>query len=127
MPRFFTCSIMRCVCEGGREGISMKDFWKTFLTSNETKYRLGRTILQGVIGVIIAYLDVIVGMMAIPNEMRPMIVALVMAILSPIMSELGASIDTNDRISTTQFTFNSDSIPEMIGEKKDEEDDNTTA
>lgn len=118
---------MRCVCEGGREGISMKDFWKTFLTSNETKYRLGRTILQGVIGVIIAYLDVIVGMMAIPNEMRPMIVALVMAILSPIMSELGASIDTNDRISTTQFTFNSDSIPEMIGEKKDEEDDNTTA
>lgn len=105
MPRLFTCSIMRCVCEGGREGISMKDFWKTFLTSNETKYRLGRTILQGVIGVIIAYIDVIVGMMAIPNEMRPMIVALVMAVLSPIMSELGMNIDTNDKIASTQFIF----------------------
>ena len=96
---------MRCVCESGRKGISMKDFWKTFLTSNETKYRLGRTMLQGVIGVIIAYIDVIVGMMAIPNEMRPMIVALVMAVLSPIMSELGMNIDTNDKIASTQFIF----------------------
>lgn len=68
----------------------------TFLKSNETKYRLARTIVQGVIGVIIAYLDVIVGLMVIPNELRPMIVAMVMAILSPIMSELGAS-DSNDK------------------------------
>lgn len=105
----------------------MKDFWKTFLTSNETKYRLGRTILQGVIGVIIAYLDVVVGMMAIPNEMRPMIVALVMAILSPIMSELGASIDTNDRISTTQFTFNCDSYKEMMGVKEDGKENDTAS
>lgn len=97
----------------------MKDFWRTFLTSNETKYRLGRTILQGVIGVIIAYLDAIVGLMAIPNEMRPMIVALVMAVLSPIMSELGASIDTNDRISTTQFTFNADALDEMMEVRND--------
>lgn len=67
-----------------------------FLKSNETKYRLARTIVQGVIGVIIAYLDVIVGLMVIPNELRPMIVALVMAILSPIMSELGVS-DSNDK------------------------------
>lgn len=67
-----------------------------FLKSNETKYRLARTIVQGVIGVIIAYLDVIVGLMVIPNELRPMIVALVMAILSPIMSELGVS-DSNHK------------------------------
>lgn len=60
-----------------------------FLKSNETKYRLLRTIAQGIIGVIVAYIDVIVGVMAIPNELRPMIVALVMAILSPVMSELG--------------------------------------
>ena len=64
-----------------------------FLTSNETKYRLLRTIAQGVIGVIVAYIDVIVGVMAIPNELRPMIVALVMAVLSPIMSELGKNND----------------------------------
>ena len=58
----------------------------TFLRSNETHWRLIRTIVQGIIGVIIAYLDVILGCFAIPNEMRPMIVATVMAILSPIMS-----------------------------------------
>lgn len=58
-------------------------------SSNETKYRLIRTILQGIIGVIIANLDLIIGQVAIPTEMRPVIVALVMAILSPIMSELG--------------------------------------
>lgn len=61
----------------------------TFLTSNETKYRLARTILQGVIGVIIANLDLLIGQVSLPAEMRPVIVALVMAILSPIMSEMG--------------------------------------
>lgn len=60
-----------------------------FLKSNETKYRLLRTIAQGIIGVIISYVDVIVGVIAIPDSLRPMIVALVMAVLSPIMSELG--------------------------------------
>ena len=69
---------------------------RKFLASNETKYRLGRTILQGIIGVIVAYIDVIIGVMSIPDEFRPMIVALVMAILSPIMSELGAKTDTDE-------------------------------
>ena len=65
---------------------------KTFLTSNKTKYRLGRTILQGIIGVLIANVDLIVSYLNIPPEMKPFIVALVMAILSPIMSELGAYV-----------------------------------
>lgn len=67
-----------------------------FLKSNETKYRLARTILQGVVGVIVAYLDVIIGVLAIPNELRPFIVALVMAVLSPIMSELGNATGEED-------------------------------
>ncbi len=61
----------------------------TFLTSNETKYRLARTILQGVIGVIVANLDLLIGQVSVPAEMKPVIVALVMAVLSPIMSEIG--------------------------------------
>lgn len=61
----------------------------TFLTSNDTKYRLLRTILQGIIGVLIANLDLLIGYAAIPTELRPVIVAAVMAVLSPIMSELG--------------------------------------
>lgn len=60
-----------------------------FLTSNETRYRLLRTIAQGVIGVLIANVDLLVSGLTIPPEYKAMIVAMVMAILSPIMSELG--------------------------------------
>lgn len=60
-----------------------------FLTSNETRYRLLRTIAQGIIGVLIANVDVLVDGLTIPTEYKTMIVAMVMAILSPIMSELG--------------------------------------
>lgn len=60
-----------------------------FLTSNSASMRLARTIVQAVIGVLISYADVLVGQAAINPEMRPMIVALVMAVLSPIMAILG--------------------------------------
>lgn len=64
-----------------------------FLTSNSTSMRLARTIVQGIIGVLISYMDALVAFVTIPPEMRPMIVALVMAILSPLMAELGKSTE----------------------------------
>lgn len=67
-----------------------------FLTSNETKYRLLRTILQGVIGVIVANLDLILGYVVFDPSARALIVALVMAVLSPIMAELGKSDANNN-------------------------------
>lgn len=60
-----------------------------FLTSNETKYRLLRTIVQGILGVLIANMDVLISAIAINPTTKPVIVALVMAVLSPIMAELG--------------------------------------
>ena len=69
---------------------------KTFLKSNKTRYRLGRTILQGIVGVLIANVDLIISSLNIPPELKPVIVALVMAILSPIMSELGASAEAKE-------------------------------
>jgi len=64
----------------------------TFLTSEKTVYRMLRTICQGVIGVLVANLDLIIGFIPmIPEELRPVIVLIVMAILSPLMSELGKS------------------------------------
>lgn len=68
----------------------------TFLKSNETKYRLLRTIAQGIIGVLIANVDLLVGSFNIPTEYKTIIVALVMAILSPVMSELGAKQKEGD-------------------------------
>ena len=61
----------------------------TFLTSNETKYRLLRTILQGVIGVIITYAADLVGELNLDPVMSGALVALIMAILSPIMATIG--------------------------------------
>ena len=100
----------------------------TFLKSNETKYRLLRTIAQGVIGVIVAYIDVLVGVMAIPNELRPMIVALVMAVLSPLMSELGKNTETVKEelfVSERQTSFNDEG--EDMFEVDDNEDQDNTA
>ena len=60
-----------------------------FLTSNDWKYRLLRTIVQGVLGVVIANLDLILGTFVIDPAFKPMVVALVMAVLSPVMAALG--------------------------------------
>lgn len=61
-----------------------------FFISNEAKYRLLRTIIQGIIGVLIANLDIIVGVFHFSPGVKALIVALVMAILSPVMASMGA-------------------------------------
>lgn len=61
-----------------------------FFESNKTVYRLLRTIIQGVIGVVIANIDLIIDQIPeISDPVRPVIVLIVMAILSPIMASLG--------------------------------------
>jgi hypothetical protein len=45
--------------------------------------------VQGLIGVLIANVDTLVGFIQIDPALKPIIVAVVMAVLSPIMSELG--------------------------------------
>lgn len=67
----------------------------TFLTSNEAKYRLARTILQGIIGVLVANIDTIMGQVVLDPAQRAIIVPVVMAILSPIMAALGQSAAYN--------------------------------
>lgn len=62
---------------------------KEFLQSNKTVYRLLRTIVQGIIGVVIANVDFLISGLNFSPEAKAFIVALVMAVLSPIMSELG--------------------------------------
>ena len=64
-----------------------------FLKSNEALYRMLMTIFQGIIGVLIANLDTITGAFSIPDIWKPIIAALVMAILSPIMASLGGKND----------------------------------
>ena len=60
-----------------------------FLTSNEAKYRLARTIVQGVLGVIIAQLPAILANYPLDPVWAATVVALTMAVLSPVMAMLG--------------------------------------
>ncbi len=62
---------------------------KEFLTSNEPRYRLARTIVQGIIGVLIANLDLLIGLTPIEPALKPVITGVVMAILSPTMAMPG--------------------------------------
>ena len=65
-----------------------------FFTSNSPWFRLLRTIIQGVLGVVIANIDILIGSFVIDDVYKPIIVALVMAVLSPVMAILGG--DTNE-------------------------------
>ena len=64
-----------------------------FLSSNTALWRMLRTIAQGIIGVLLANADVLIKSFEIPDVWKPLIVALVMAILSPIMAALGGKAE----------------------------------
>ena len=59
-----------------------------FLKSNEWQWRLARTIVQGILGVIVANIDLIFGLVVLDPVWRALVVSLVMAVLSPVMAEL---------------------------------------
>lgn len=60
-----------------------------FLTSNEWQWRLARTIVQGI-------LDVLAGAAVLDPAARAIVVAPCMAVLSPVMAELGKHLDEAD-------------------------------
>lgn len=70
---------------------------------NSAWYRLLRTIIQGVIGVLIANIDYFVSALDFSPEAKAIIVALVMAILSPIMASLGTGEMDKDEIEHGYF------------------------
>lgn len=57
--------------------------YNTFLTSNEWQWRLARTAPQGLIGVLVANVDMIVGFAVVDPSIKAL------AVLSPVMAELG--------------------------------------
>lgn len=62
-----------------------------FLSDNSAEMRLARTIAQGVIGVLVSNIDVILGTFSINPNLKPIIAAMVMAVLAPVMAELGST------------------------------------
>ena len=68
-----------------------------FLTSNSTAMRLSRTIIQALLGVLVANADMIAGAYILDPAQRAFAVALVMAVLSPVMAEIGKHIDNGEK------------------------------
>lgn len=60
-----------------------------FFKSNAWQWRLLRTIVQGIIGFLIANIDLLFAELSLDANTKAIIVGVVMAILSPIMAEIG--------------------------------------
>lgn len=60
-----------------------------FLNSNEWGWRLLRMVAQGMLGVVVANIDLLMGCAVLDPTWRAVCVALVMPVLSPVMAELG--------------------------------------
>lgn len=65
-----------------------------FLTSNERQWRFMRTVVQGVLGVVVANVDLLMGVAVLNPTRRALCVAMVMAVFSPVIAELGKAGDS---------------------------------
>ena len=65
-----------------------------FLTSNKTEWRLARTIIQGIIGVVMANMDTIFSSLHFSADVKVLIIALTMAVLSPILGAISSNGET---------------------------------
>lgn len=59
-----------------------------FLNDNTMKMRLIRTIFEGVLSVLVVSVPIIVGWLALTPEMASMLTALIMCVITPILSML---------------------------------------
>lgn len=67
-----------------------------FLTSNEWQWRLLRTVVQGVLGVVVANVGLLMGVAVLDPTWRALCMAMVMAVLSPVMAEFGKADDSDE-------------------------------
>ena len=74
----------------------MSNFFEWLLRSNSTGARVLRTVLQGLISVFLSALPELVGLTTFDPVIQALIVAALMAILSPIMAELGKTVEARN-------------------------------
>lgn len=60
-----------------------------FFNSNEWQWRLCRTVVQAIIGFLLANADALFANLTLDANTKAIVVGLTMAILSPIMAEIG--------------------------------------
>lgn len=66
----------------------MKKWFEWFLGSNDLTARLLRTIVEGVLGFLVANVDILFSGFSIPSEWKMIIMGVVVAVVSPILASL---------------------------------------
>ena len=74
----------------------MSNFFEWLLRSNSTGARVLRTVIQGVLSVVLSSLPEIIGLFQLDPVVQSLVVAALMAILSPIMAELGKGVESHN-------------------------------
>lgn len=70
--------------------------FKDWCASDTASAKCTRTIVQGIISTIITFLpDLIAGSEVIPNDMKPIVVPMIMCVLSPIQALIGAEAEND--------------------------------
>lgn len=72
------------------------ELMKKFFSSNEWQWRLCRTVVQSIIGFLLANVDVLFANLTLDANTKAIVVGITMAILSPIMAELGKRNEENN-------------------------------
>lgn len=67
-----------------------------FLTSGEWQWRLLRTVVQGVPSVVVENVGPHMGVAVLDPTWRALCMAMVMAVLPPVMAELGKADDSDE-------------------------------
>lgn len=69
---------------------------KEWSASNTALAKCTRTIVHGIISTIITFLpDLIAGCEVIPNNVKPIVVPMLMSVLSPIQASLGKEVEND--------------------------------
>ena len=68
----------------------MKKWIEWFLGSNDLTARLLRTVLESLLGFLIANIDLLFAQFTLPTEVKMLIMGSIVAIVSPILASLGA-------------------------------------
>ena len=76
-----------------------------FLNSNSTWARIARTVAQAILSFLMSYLPEIVGLFELNELVQALLIAVGMAILSPLMSELGKYVDAKIMASSGRRRF----------------------
>ena len=86
-------------------------FIDKFFTEQGKKWKIWRTIIAGIIGIIISYIPQLVSHFTLDPLWQPIIIGLVMAVLKPINDEIAIIIREDNESSNKDDNSDQEDVP----------------